>query len=36
MTTEQLLRRISRLQGKLFKLIADLESIKLSLQGEMR
>jgi len=34
MTTEQLRRRLSKLQGKLFKLIADIESVKLLMVGE--
>jgi hypothetical protein len=34
LTTEELCRRIEKLQGTLFKLIANLEHIKLELRGE--
>jgi hypothetical protein len=34
LTTEQLCRRCEKLQGTLFKLIANLESIKLMIRGE--
>lgn len=34
MTDEQLLKRLGKLQGRLFKMIADIESIKLILRGE--